>query len=67
MAIIVKDKNIKKLIGSVCDKFIRIWNFQSAELINKIKEDTELIGKCLWNENYIFTSDSNSEIKLIDI
>ena len=47
---------------------IRIWNFHSGELLNKIKTgDNDLRGICLWNNDYLFVGCYDNTIKLIDI
>ena len=60
--------NLLTLIESCSHGFIRIWNFQSAELLNKIKVDNDLIfGICLWDENYAFVACKFKKIKLINL
>ena len=60
--------NLLTLIESCSHGFIRIWNFQSAELLNKIKVDNDWIfGICLWNENYAFVACKFKKIKLINL
>ena len=55
--IIVKDIKITKLIESSRDGNIRIWNFHSNILINKIYASNNwLTGICLWNNEYLFIS-----------
>ena len=71
-SIIVKyiEKNIK-LIESSCDNFdgfIRIWNFHSGKLLNKIKPiSKELYGICLWDNRHLFVGDQLRNIILMDI
>ena len=61
------DKDIK-LIESSCDGYIRIWNFDSGILINKLKiSNDKLFGICLWDNNYLFVGCKDKTIKLIDI
>lgn len=44
------------------------WDFNSGNLIKKIKIGVGAVGMCLWNENYIIAGDRNSyEIYVIDI
>ena len=68
-SIIINDKEeIVKLIESSIDGNIRIWNFHSGELINKIKVDKNSIyGINLWNNEYIFAGSKNKTIKLINL
>ena len=60
--------NLLTLIESCSHGFIRIWNFQSAELLNKIKVDNDWIfGVCLWDENYALVACKLKKIKLINL
>ena len=65
--IINNNKNIVKLIESSTGGYIRIWNFHSNLLLNKIKCYEKLYGICLWNDNYLFTGCSDKTVKLIDL
>ena len=66
--IINNGQNIIKLIESSYDGNIRIWNFHSGLLLNKIKiTDEHLYGICLWNDNYLFVGCSDKTIKLIEL
>ena len=66
--IIKANEEIIKLLESSADGYIRIWNFHSAILINKIKIDNILLyGLCLWNNNYLFVGTEDKMIKLIDL
>ena len=69
MSIIVKNINkIIKLIESSFDGNIRIWDFHSGLLLNKIKiSDERLFGICLWNNDCIFVGYSDKTIKLIEL
>ena len=68
-SVVINSKNdIIKLIESSNDGFIRVWNFNSAELLNKISINNQpLFGICLWNENYLFAACEDKNIKLIDL
>ena len=60
--------NIVKIFFQSREGFILIFNFHSGELINKIIcTNNNLIGICLWDENYIFTGGKNKILYLIDI
>lgn len=60
--------NLLTLIESCSHGFIKIWNFQSAELLNKIKVDNDWIfGICLWDENYALVACKFKKIKLINL
>ena len=66
--IINNNKNIIKLIESSCDGNIRIWDFHSGLLLNKIKiSEKALYSICLWNDDYLFVGCSDKTIRLIEI
>ena len=65
--IISNSEDSVKLIESCYDGNIRVWNFYTGELINKIKIGDWLYGICLWNDNYLFVGCSDKSIKLVDI
>ena len=57
-----------KLIETCEDGFIRVWNFHSGSIINRIDIGCKgLACICLWNINYIFVGDENKYIKLINL
>ena len=85
---IYKDKekylefNISLIISNINDKicliessiggFIRIWNFQSAILLNKIDIKKNygnqiLYGLCLWNNKYLFVGNNLRTIILLEL
>ena len=56
------------LVESSSFGFIRIWNFYSGELLNKIKVDNDWIfGICLWNKDYAFVACKLKIIKLVNL
>ena len=66
--IVYNEEGIIKLIESCSDGNIRIWDFHSAELINKIRVDDDwLFGICLWNKQYLFVGCKDKTIRLVDI
>ena len=66
--IINNDKELLKLIESCSDGNVRIWNFHSGELINKIRVDDDwLFGICLWNDDYLFVACKDKIIRLIEL
>ena len=67
--ILVINKNKIKLIDGCDDGIIRIWNFHSGLLINKIESGKglfKIFSLCLWNNNYIFVG-SKDTIRLIEL
>jgi len=65
--IINNNEKITKLIDSSDDGNIRIWNFHSGELLNKIKASSNSIKNiCLWNNEYLFIA-VKENIKLLKI
>lgn len=61
------DKDVN-LITSCYDGNIRIFNFFSGILINKIKIDNHILFEiCLWEDNYLFIGTGDNNIKLIDL
>ena len=65
--IVKNNEKIIKIIESSGDGFIRIWNFHSGILLDKIKIGTRLYSICLWNDNYLFVGCQDNSIKLIEL
>ena len=66
--IIMNNDNIVKIIESSEDGKIRIWDFHSGYLLNKIfVSEHKLYGICLWNKDYIFVASDDKTLKLIDL
>jgi len=73
--IIISNEDIIKLIESNIGGYIKIWNFHTGILINKIqvlKSDlnesfVSLYGICLWDNELIFVGCGDKTIKLIDL
>ena len=66
--VIFNNGEIIKLIESSNDGYIRIWNFHSPLLLNRIKaSDNSLYGICLWDNDYLFVGCEDKKIKLIDL
>ena len=64
----VNKNEIVKMIESCCDGNIRIWDFHSGNLLNKILVSNYLLkGLCLWNKDYLFVGCGDNQIKLIDL
>ena len=76
------DYNVSLIINKINDKicliessiggFIRIWNFHSAKLLNKIDirknyGDQILYGLCLWNNKYLFIGNNKGQIILLEL
>ena len=71
-SIVINDNDIIiKLIESSNDGNIRIWNFHTGQLLDKINTGDEyLTGICLWDNNYLFVAcgdGGEGTIKLIDL
>ena len=67
-AIVNDDEELLKLIESSKDGNIRIWDFNSGKLINKIQvSDNRLFDLCLWDNNYLLVGCGEEIIKLIDL
>ena len=49
------------MIETSCDGYIRIWNFHTRKLINKIciAKHNSLNSICLWDDNHIFVGIKN--------
>jgi len=66
--IIFEKGEMTKLIDSSSDGNIRIWNFYSSELLDKIKVDENWVnGICLWNNDYVLAGGNDKKIKIIDL
>ena len=55
-----------KLIESSEDGNIRIWNFHTCILLNKINIDDELYGLCIWDNECLFVGCYCGHIKMIE-
>ena len=68
-SIIVKNfEGIIKLIQSCTDGFIRIFNFHSSLLLNKIKiGNQKLYGILLWNDNFLVVGCQDKSIKIVEM
>lgn len=64
---VLSKKNQAILIESGWDGYIRVWDFDSADLEQKIKVDVVLNGICLWSEELLFVGCDDFQIKLIDL
>ena len=59
---------MKKLISSCFDGLVRIWDFNSALLLQKIDlKSGQLYGICLWDENNLLIGCEDNSIKLLNI
>ena len=66
--IVTECKGIIEIIESSFDGNIRIWDFHSGNLLNKIKIYDDCIREiCLWNKEYIFVGCDDKTIKLVKI
>ena len=55
------------MIDSYGDGNIRIWNFHSGDLLNKIKFNAGIEGICLLNNEYLFMGCDDQTIKIIQL
>ena len=62
-----KNKQILNLIESCYDGHIRIWNFHTNELLNKIKISKGINSISLFLEDFIFISCCDKTIKLLNL
>ena len=66
--VVIYSEAIKELIATSDDGSIRIWNFNTRELIKMINIGNDpLRGICVLDEKYIFIGSKDKSIKLIDI
>ena len=67
-AFIFTQGGIEKLVECEFYGTIRIWNFHTGNIIQKIDicRRTPLVSLCLWNENYLLVSCVDNTIKLVD-
>ena len=57
-----------KLIDSCFDGNIRIWDFHSGKLLNKIRVcDSWIIGICLWDNDYLCVGCGDKSMKIINL
>ena len=73
---VIYDNGIKVKLIAACNKghvkgTIRIFNFNSAELLSEIETDTNVWANfsslCLWNNNYLFVANEKCSLKVIDL
>ena len=60
-------EDITELMESCDDGIVRIWNFHSGELINKINLFFKIFSICLWEYDQLYVSCDDNTIKLIDL
>ena len=66
--VINNNKEMIQMIESSDKGIIRIWDFHSGMLLNKINiYDGKLYGICLWNNNNIFVGNEKGTISLIKL
>ena len=66
--IIINNKDIIKMIESSEDGILRIWNFHTGLLLNRIiSSDSKLFGICLWNNNFLLVGSDDKTLKVVDI
>ena len=66
--VIDDSKNIVKLFDPSEDGNLRIWNFHTGELLNKINISKQcLYDICFWDENFLLIGSQDKEIKIFDL
>ena len=68
--VVVKKINNKVQLFESCesDSYIRIWDFHQCILLQKINLGIrDLVGICLWDEEYLFVCCKDRTLKLVDI
>ena len=67
--IIIYDKNnAVKMVDFCRNGIIRIWDFHSRMLLNRfIYDKTEILGGCLWNDDYLYVAFDDYKIKLLSL
>ena len=69
--IIYSKSNLVEIIDACYEGNIRIWNFNSGDLIMKIEKINDDFFKistvCLWDEDYLYIGCNDKVIKLIEI
>ena len=61
------DKYITKLIESCKDGNIRIWNFHSGELLDKINVSNKGLNSIILNNNHLLVGCEDKKIKLFNL
>ena len=64
--VIMRNENIVKLIEGGNGGIIRMWNFHTGLLLNKIVVGKGLRCICLWTDNYLLVG-CNEDIRLLDL
>ena len=62
-----KSKGKIRLIDTNTLGNIRIWDFHSSDLLNKICTDIEDLSVCLWNEQYLLFGGKKCIIEIYDL
>ena len=61
-------EKILKIIEANSDGYMRIWNFHSALLLNKVEIcDRDIYDMCLWNKEYLFVGCGDGFLRLINL
>ena len=66
--VIIDFEKIIKMLEASSDGYIRVWNFHSGLLLNKIEVcDRDVYDICLWNKEYLFVGCNDKKIRLLNI
>jgi hypothetical protein len=67
-AIVYEVNKVTQLIESDGNGNVRVWDFHNASLLKTISTSgINLRGICIWNEQYLFSSGSDYNVKLYDL
>jgi len=66
--IIWNNEGIIQLLESGKRGYVRIWDFHSGKLLNKIKISKNGVScLCMWNNEYLFAGCDDKKIRLVDL
>ena len=67
-AVVFFENKIYKLVESANDGYIRVWNFHTGIMINKINSGVKSItGICFFEKNFVFVGCGDNTVRLIDL
>ena len=68
-ALVYEINEVQTLLESDGNGYIRLWDFHTGLLIKSIYSGSviNLRGICIWNEQYLFSTGSDYQVKLFDL